>query len=138
MVAGSSLLEVLGVESDIGVEVGLWEGARSWGVVRLWGEGPEVGMARELVGASSWGVVKHWGGARSWGVVRHWRGARSWNKPASMLDGDQMALCNVHPQEHREDPAASANAPRDSGPIKLEHCIELFTQPETLSKDEAW
>ena len=27
---------------------------------------------------------------------------------------------------------------KETGPIKLEHCVELFTQPETLSKDEAW
>ncbi|KAL5474915.1 hypothetical protein EMCRGX_G026942 [Ephydatia muelleri] len=56
------------------------------------------------------------------------------NNPAEGL----IAITEKATLEHREDPAASANAPRDSGPIKLEHCIELFTQPETLSKDEAW
>lgn len=49
-----------------------------------------------------------------------------------------IAITEKATLEHREDLTVSAKAAKESGPIKLEHCIELFTQPETLSKDEAW
>eukprot|EP00731_Ephydatia_muelleri_P021429 Em0014g20a len=89
--------------------LGFGKGPGGWGVVRLWGEGPEVG---DGPGVGREPEVGAWSG---------------------IGDGPEVGAWNTE-----KTPAASANAPRDSGPIKLEHCIELFTQPETLSKDEAW
>ena len=72
----------------------------------------------------------------------------SFRLPPSLLQYDYVPLLfsftsNYHSpslplfllQDCRRDPTSSAT---HSGPITLEQCLELFTEPETLSKEEAW
>ncbi len=54
-----------------------------------------------------------------------------------------QAVCNLspphtHTQDHVVDPSSATEVTPGDGYPSLQQCLELFTEPELLTKDEAW